>query len=144
MAYRFKNRRLRFKIWRRNKLLNTNKYTLNEEQVKAIKIVKRLIVDAGSELLCSAETAYGSSHKPRYIISNIDKRIFIKITYSKIRIINGIFKYDVAFSEIDPNLAEIKAFFSRNMERRLDKCESEIDSGVSRSLDSIIDGLVNK
>ena len=70
--------------------------------------------------------------------------IFVKITYNKIRIINGVFKYDISFSDIDPNLAEVKQFFSKNMERRLDHCELEIDDGVSKSLDTILEELNDK
>lgn len=136
LAAKLKMQRLRFKVNKRN-LLN-KKYAPNEEQKLAITLAKRTIVKPDTVLLCSADSEYGSNHKPRYIIRNVNDHIDIRIVSGMLRIKNGILKYDVPFSDLDPNLSDLKAFFARNVERRLDKIEDEMNKEVLESLDNMI------
>jgi hypothetical protein len=136
---RIKRKWLRFKIKFRETL--SVKHVLSAEQKKACKIAKRLIIDKQSKLYCSASSVYGENFKPRYIIQN--GHVFVRITHDKIRIINGKYKYDVSFSEGDSSLAEVKIFFEKNMEHRIDKLEEEINLKVEKSLDIIFDEIVS-
>lgn len=133
----FKIKYLRFKIWFSN--LRSNKEIGTDEQIKTIKIVNRLISDPNSILSCSADS---TEFKPRYIIKN--DHLFIRITSDKIRIINGSYKYDVSFNEHDSNLYKVKLLFAKNIERRLDSMEREINSNVNKSLDKIFLEITNR
>ena len=128
MSINFKIRRrwLELKQWL-GKRFDPQKAELSSEQEKAYKIAKKLIVDSSSFL-------YGDILKERLIIMNGNR--FIRITRNKIRIIDGPYKYDVAF---DPQrLDELRRIFAKNLEHRHDKIESEIDQRVERSLDHIL------
>ena len=135
----FKRRYIRFKIWAASLLAKPT--VPSDEQMKAIKIVNRLISDRNSILSCSAES-HPSSLKPRYIIKN--DHLFIRITFDKIRIINGIYKYDISFNESDYNLNKVKLLFAKNIEHRLDNMEKEININVNNSLDNILTEIIKQ
>jgi phage FluMu gp28-like protein len=106
--------------------------------MRAIEIAKKVIVDETSQLHFSG-IAYGSGEATRYLIEN--GHLVVKITHGKIRIINGKYKYDVAFRNDDKAFQNVKRLFARSMTHRLDKLESQINSRVEKSLDHILKDL---
>lgn len=128
MFLNFRRRRkwVRLKKWLASKF-DPEQTELSSEQDKALKIVKRLIVDSESAL-------YADISGDRLIIENGVR--FIRITTGKLRIIDGPYKYDISF---DPKrLDEVKRLFARNLEHRHDRLEAEIGTRVETSLDHIL------
>ena len=126
--FNFKQRKKLIKLrrWFKRRFDPTEE-ELSNEQLKAFKIAKKLIVDSTSFL-------YADLSRERLIIVN-DSR-FVRITNGKIRIIDGPFKYDVAYDVrmLDP----LKELFAKNLEHRHDRIEAEIGSRVEKSLDHIL------
>lgn len=132
MKYKFLRFKINFRRWIQS-FFNTAEFNLSPEQEKSIRIAKKLIIDADSLL-------YSDSVKSRYIIVNGDR--YVRITTNKIRIINGVYKYDISFDE--RQLYKVISYFKRNMEHRLDNIETDIDSRVEKSLDLILQDIENE
>ena len=120
---------LRMKRWFARRF-DPKEIDMSAEQDKAYRIAKKLITDSNSVL-------YADISKERLIIVNGLR--YIRITSSKIRIIDGPYKYDISY---DPRrLEELTRIFANNLEHRHDKIEHEIGQRVERSLDHILKDL---
>lgn len=129
--FRLKRRWFRFKIWLSTRKAPLDpKAKLSSEQEKAIQITKKLISDSHSKL-------YAAITKEQYLIDN--GHIFIKMTSSRIRIINGTYKYDFMFS--NEELKPVIRMFVKSLEHKQEKLLNEISSRVEKSLNNILEEL---
>lgn len=120
-----------FKKWL-SKKFDPAETDLTSEQDKAYRITKKLIIDSNSVLYADV------AGKSRYLIVNGNR--FVRLTSSKIRIIDGPYKYDVSF---DPRrLDELRRVFAKNLEHRHDRIEAAIGDKVEKSLDHILKDLI--
>jgi len=113
----------------------------NPEQAKALEIAKRIITDEESELYYSNDGFSSRETSSRYLIRK--GHLVIKMTHDKMRIINGKYKYDVAFRYEDRDFVNIKRIFSRSLAHRLDKLEAMVNEKVEKSLSHILIELKN-
>jgi len=101
-----------------------------EEEIFALEICKKLIVNTNSKLT-NAPISF------KRFIKNDDNNMFIVINNRTISLINHVYSYNV-FIESFEHYSDICELFDNEMEKRRQELEDEIKNNIQHSLKEIL------
>jgi hypothetical protein len=120
------------RIYVRFKTMDNKIHKLNDEQKKIFIIVSKIIPSLKTNIITDADNA-------SFYISNKEKDIFIILKKNNVRIINGIYHYDIWINEFLYYKIHFKVRKKINKEQ--EKINKEISCKVNLSLDNIISSI---
>jgi L-rhamnose mutarotase len=125
--------RLLFKIYLNLKDKFDPKPNITDEEVFAIEICEKLILNSFSELIFSPISN-------KRIIKNQEKHMYVVMESHTIHIINHVYSYSVYIQDTN-KFFELIQKFNKALENRREIIESEIKKNIYHSLTDILDEL---